>query len=324
MQEFFCPAGHVNLVPYSSDPLFKHVTGYGSVEVGLDASFDMIPSNFGGLFHSPNLEALTKLREDLAKIAPTYSEHLLLIKKDTRFVFRIRTNSPSGLVDIHRHVVDMANLFAILCHRPVTPDGIRIPISDDNGSYSHTLDVYPTLLLERRTIELCTRDVSHFTLPINHSNTQIGGIVGHWLQRKKDYSVIISSIQTMTGLTDIHSLHGEIVLYATQFEGITSEDHADADERFRYPIERYGSEKITATLENLFKRPDLGEAISNLRNEIAHFKRPKTLLNRLSRSELVIISQCLHLTILGCILHQLGCDSKTIERYQTTFLPAVG
>ena len=132
------------------------------------------------------------------------------------------------------------------------------------------------------------------------------------------FSTITSSIQFETGFRDIHELHGEIVLYATQVESIS---HKLKEKKLKYqvPIEKYASWHIRDELIRIFKayeKDSLGKAIGDLRNEIAHVGKPRHYLDILTAKDMMRISTCLQMTIIGYILSELGVSEEDIFAYQ--------
>jgi hypothetical protein len=114
-------------------------------------------------------------------------------------------------------------------------------------------------------------------------------------------------------------------LYATQFEAISYAASA-IDKKYEYPIDNYGTPKIKAGISKILANAgesEIGIGIGNLRNEIAHVGKSKQLLRVLSMRDMVNMSQCLQMTILGYILDGLGLDRRVISKYQDEFTPDV-
>jgi hypothetical protein len=133
----------------------------------------------------------------------------------------------------------------------------------------------------------------------------------------------VSSIQHETGFRDEHTAHGEIVLYATQFESI-SYAAGVKDQKYEYPLATYACPKLRDGLAKTLGKStlvDTGKAVGELRDEIAHVGRPKQWLANLSLRELVRISQYLQLTIIGYKLTSIGVPADAVTRYQETYAP---
>lgn len=162
-------------------------------------------------------------------------------------------------------------------------------------------------------------------MPITNSNVALDKIAHAWLQAPQNHSTIISSIQNETGFRDEHSVHGEIVLYATQLESISHNDGKKSKyDKYEYPLNHYGCKKIRDGLSTIFGKAgltDIGKAIGDIRDEIAHVGRPRALLAALSLKDMVHISQYLELTIIGYIMITIGVPASVITKYQEDFCP---
>ncbi len=155
-------------------------------------------------------------------------------------------------------------------------------------------------------------------MPIRENNIALPAILISWIKSPKIFSTIVPSIQHETGFRDEHPAHGEIVLYATQLESISSR----RSDKYDYPINTYGSDKVKNGLRNIFSNinsESIGKNIGGLRNEIAHVGRPKELLNALSLKDLVYLGQYLQIIIIAYILTNLGVSKEVIEDYQNKF-----
>lgn len=320
MQEFFFPKGYKDLVKYSDKPLFSINTNYGKIEIGNNAKFNFLHKDVSSQIYSRNQDAQNKLKKLFEELGEEYPSANFMLKKDIEY--RIFMNIDTGLdiVSIYKHINDISNLFSILIYAPVYPDSIHI-LKKDEENHSVTLVVYPSMSLGNRTMDLSLKDRSHFYMPITKRNIDLEEIIKQWLNTSNDYSTIVSSIQNETGYRDEHSLHGELVLYSTQFESI-SYDADGKESKYEYPINEYGTDKVKNGVKRIFDRAgesDIGKGIGCLRNEIAHVGRPKKLLNKITMRDKVYLSQYMQLTILGFILNKIGIDKTVINEYQDKF-----
>ena len=328
MQEFFFPKGYKDLVKYSAKPLFIVNTNYGRIEVGNNASFGpLYNDDVSALIYSRNEKALKDLAKSFQTLEKKHPSAHFMLKKDIAYRIYLYLDKGSTIVDVYEHINNIANLFSILIYCPVYPDSIciskRVDNSRDNPKYPISIDVYPSMALNERTRDLCIKERSNFTMPITNSKIDLASTILEWLRAPKDYSTIVSSIQHETGYRNEHSLHGELILYATQLEAIS---YASLEKRkkYEYPIDKYGTPKIKDGIIKIFANIGeiyIGRGIGNLRNEITHVGKPKQLLNILSIRDLMNISHRLQMIILGYILERLGLDKSVISEYQNTFTP---
>lgn len=321
MQEFFFPSGYKDLVKYSDKPLVSLKTSNGEINVGNNATFGFFGKDITAQVFSKNVEALDELQKAFEDIQVKHPDAFFMLKKDIAYRIAEKTTAGLDIEGILASITNISNLFAILTLSPVYPEEIKIVKGEKEAAV--TLSVYPALGLERRTLEICKQSTSHFRMPIKNTNISLADVLETWLQRNRDFSTIVSGIQTETGFRDEHSLHGEIVLYATQFESI-SYSNKIKDKKYQFPIDTYGIPKISSGILEIFKTvgiTDIGVGISDLRNEIAHVGRPKTLLKKLSVRDLMYISRYMHIVIVGYVLSELKIPSDVIKSYVDAFTP---
>jgi len=322
LQEFFFPKGFKDLVKYSEKPLFSIKTNYGEIEVGNNASFGILNTDVSTQIYSRNKNALEELKESFQKLEKKYPDANFMLKQDIAYRIYLKIDSGEKIATVFEHIFDIANLFSILVYGPVYPDSICVTKKIEKN-HPISINIYPNMSLNKKTMDLCIQERSHFHMPIKKSNIDLASTIMKWLKAPKDYSTIVSNIQHETGYRDEHSLHGELVLYATQFEEI-SYAASVMDKKYEYPIDNYGTAKIKDAISKILANAgesDIGIGIGNLRNEIAHVGRPKYLLKKLSMRDMVDLTQCMQMTILGYVLNELGLDRKVISKYQDEFTP---
>lgn len=322
LQEFFFPSGFKDLVKYSEKPLYSVSTPFGEMEVGNTATFGTLNSDISSQIYSRDPAALDELNLAFKDIGAKYPSSFFMLKKDIAYRIHLKFAAGATILQAYGHIRDFANLFALLTYAPVYPESIHLrKLGHDNQQI--TVELYPSMVLDPRTIELSTHKKFHWHMPITQSTVPLDSIVSAWLQVSQNHSAVVSSIQNETGFRDEHAAYGEIVLYATQFESI-SYSAGEKNQKYEYPLTTYGCQKLRDGLGRIFGSPDLSgvvKAIGDLRNELAHVGRPKKLLAKLSLQDLVHISQFLQLTILGYILASIGVPATAITRYQEEFSP---
>lgn len=325
LQEFFFSKSFKDREEYRDRPLFSLNTSFGEIKVGNSAAFTPLSENISSQIYSLNKSALEDLTNMFTEIQQRYPDSFFMLKKDISYRIYLHFHTGTSIFNAYEVITDIANLFAILIYNPVYPETININKKTEKG-LSHYLDVVPSIALEKKTIGICTRERSHFDMPITNSNIDLSSIMNIWIKSPEDYSTVVSSVQHETGFRDEHSVHGEIVLYATQLEFISYNQGIKNENKYEYPIEMYGSPEIKEGLLEIFQKVgenDLGKGVGILRDEIAHVGKPKRVLQMLSLKDLVYISQYLHLTISGLILTNLGINKEIIRDYQIKFLPSI-
>ena len=324
MQEFFFPKGYKDLVKFVEKPIFKVKAPYGKIEIGNSATFNSLSSkDITSLIFSRNRKALGALKKSFNEIGELYPDSYFMLKKDISYYVRLTFNKAKNVRVLFDHIREMADLFAILTYSPVYPKSINL-IANDKKKKPYQLAIYPSMAIGRRTINIATREKSHFHMPITKSNIDLPKTIESWMTNSNKFASIISSIQNETGFRDEHAIHGEIVLYATQLESISHSQKIKNNDKYEHPINLYGSSKVIDGLKHIFKQinnESLGKNIGNLRNEIAHIGKPNKLLKSLSLQQKVFIGQYLQVILISFIFSKLGINLEAIEKYQHEFTP---
>ncbi|MDD2699995.1 MAG: hypothetical protein PHH36_02030 [Sideroxydans sp.] len=324
LQEFFYPSGFKDFVKYSEKPIYSVNTPFGRMEVGNTATFGSLHSDIASHIYSRNPAALEELSLAFKEIENKHPDSYFLLKKDIAYRIFLKLAPETTIRDAYEHITSFSNLFALLIYSPVYPESIRL---SKPGPDKHpiAIELYPSMVLDPRTIKLSTRDHFHWNMPITQSTVPLDSIVSTWFHAPQNHSPIVSSIQHETGFRNAHTAHGEIVLYATQFESI-SHVAGQKDKKYEYPLINYGNKKLRDGLMKTFGKTSLEEtavAVGDLRNEIAHVGRPKNWLATLSLGQLVRISQYLQLTIIGYLLANIGVPARAIATYQDKYSPDI-
>jgi hypothetical protein len=323
MQEFFTPKKRRNMLKLCPEPLLEIKTSYGTIRIDNTAHLSPL-LGIECIIHSDDAMAQQKLIDTFNEIKNCYPNSHFESKSDLSHYVTFILKDGKSIIEILNHVSEIAGLFALLTCSPVHPEKIDIMIDEQDG-HPGNLKVYPTMIREQRTIGLATMEKHNVLMPITYSNIDLAKTIEAWHTQSNTYSVMVSSIQHETGFRNMHSLHGEIVLYSTQLEFISETRDKDKKEKYDYPLQTYASHEVRAGLKQLFekiiKSQSIGKTISDLRNEIAHVKKEKKLLNMLSLQDLADIARYLQMTIFAYILTELGIDHTTVKAYQKKFMP---
>ena len=320
LQEFFFPKGWKDQVKYSDGPLLSISSSLGEIEVGNSAPFGFLSNDITSHIYAKNKDALKELDDEFKLISTKYQDPVFVFKKDISYLFRIKVKEGDVVNAIHDYVKNISGLFALLVYHPVFPEYIYV--TKRNGNPPVQIDLFPTVIRNKKTLELSVRELSHFNMPITNDKVELAPILINWLDKPELYSTIVASLQNETGFRDEHSLHGELVLYAAQLEMITHKESPKCNEKYKYPIDKYASTDLKNRLQSVLAQVgsnNIGEVIADIRNEIAHVGRPKKLLSVLSMLDLIEISSCLHMTVMGYILSELGINKDIIAEYQRVF-----
>lgn len=288
-----------------------------------NASFQLLHEEIESHFFSENVDALNDLKLAFKNIAAKHGEHFL-VRKDIAYRIQLKFKPGATIQGAYSQLEDLTNLFALLICAPVHPESIRAHKERPPLRGPITIEIYPSMVLDSRTTDLCTRRRFHRSMPITKSTAPLDSIVSAWLRNPKLHSSVVSSIQYDTGHRNEHTAHGDVVLYATQLESISHMAGKPENLKYEYPIVTYGCRKLQDAFVRIFANcgvTDVGKAISDLRNELAHVGKPKKMLATLTPKDLGQISQCLRLTIIGYIFTTIGVPQDAITRYQVVFSP---
>lgn len=324
LQEFFYASGLKDRVKYSESPICSVTMPFGEIQVVNMARFGHLHSDISSQVHSSDAQALASLEKAFKEVQDKHPDAFFMLKKDIAYRFVLNLLPTLTLRDAYTHIYSFAKLFALLICNPVYPESIRLKKIDADGQ-SFSLEVYPSMVLDPRTIKQSAKTQFHPQMPIRQSTVNFGDIVAEWFKAQHNQSPVVTRIQSETGFRSEHVAHGEIVLYATQLESISYEA-GEKKKKYEYPLQYYGCKRLQVGITKSFGLNSLADtaiALADLRNEIAHVGRPKKWLTALSLGQLVDVSRYLQLTIIGYILQDIGVPKDVVENYQARYAPAL-
>lgn len=323
LQEFFYASGLKDRVKYSENPICSVATPFGEMQIGNSARFGHLHNEISSQVYSSDAQALASLEMAFKEVQAKHPDAFFMLKKDIAYRIVLKLLPSLTLRDAYSHIYSFAKLFALLICNPVYPESIRVKKIDAEGQ-SFSLEVYPSMVLDPRTIKQSAKAQFHPQMPIRKNTIKFESIVTEWFKAQHSQSPVVTRIQSETGFRSEHVAHGEIVLYATQIESI-SYSAGEKDKKYEYPLQVYGCQRLQAGIMKAFgvhSLEDMAIALADLRNEIAHVGRPKKWLTSLSLGQLVDVSRYLQLTIIGYILQDIGVPKDVVENYQAQYAPA--
>lgn len=323
LQDFLVHEGWKNSIRFEQEAIHTTPLSFGSLELRTYGNFDFLPDDISAAIYSTDDAARSDLIATFAELRQRHPNTTFMLKSgNIEYKFRLRLSSPTECVVAYRRINDICNLFALLRDSPTHPEEIEALLPDDQvGGRAATL--YPSLVLNPATVELARRPKSHVLLPLNAGNLSLPDILAAWFNSEFRESILVSAMQHEIGYRTEHSAHGDIVLYASQLESISHAAKRSRD-KYEYAINTYGSPKLLALLERIFDVRGVravGEAISDLRNEIAHVGRPRKLLSSLDLGGLIDIAICLKLVLSAFVLRNIGIQEHLTGRYVDALLP---
>jgi len=320
MQEFFFPTGSKDEEKFSPDLSDTEPTEFGTASIFTTASFGYLPEDPIALFHCSDPDALEALSVAIKDVENRYSDQVLHLKKDIGYALHLNFQPPLELSDIRLKIIELGNLLALLTHKPVLPQ--TVALAPQTTSLENA-KIYLSLHRDRRTVDMCMKKTSHHHLPINAKTVKFSKLISKWLEKSEQFRTVAENLQNQTGVTNLHDLHGELVLNVALLESISIVAKRSKQERYQYPIDSFASHWIVELLskELGFQPSEIGEAISDIRNEIAHFGRPRILLRKLGLNGLYRVNAAVRLVVLGYVLQSIGVPVSEVREYQYQFLP---
>lgn len=323
LQEFFYLNGRESNTKYSETPIYSINTSFGKLEFHNKAIFDFL--NIDTHIYNKNSAALSELNIAFKKIQTKYPKSIFDIKKKLEYLIRLNFKYKVSVLDMYKQIEKTSDLFSLLTYNPTYPESIQL-IKRGEKNQPKTISLYPSMNLDPRTMEIIKEYKPNYNMPIKQSTVDIDFIIKNWFENQKNYSSIVLSIQNETGFITEHAAHGDIILYATQFESISFTKNIKV-KKYELPLKNYGSHNINSGLMKIFGKStleDTAKAIGELRNEIAHIEKPKLWLKNLSFAQLVEISQHLQLIVIGYELINIGVPKNVVETYQDQHCPRWG
>ncbi len=240
MQEFFFPEGYKGWQRYHPEPLLTLSLDGRQIEVASHATFDFAAPDLTTHFYSTNPQLIERLRDCVGQVRQEFTKDYLMLKKDFRYDVIIRYDKPQGCDAAYQDIQRLADFFAVLMYRPVYLQWIEAQSADETYPDGR-LRVYPSMLIDPRTLGLCRRETSHFHLPITAHRIDLEAVMRTWWSAADRFDVMGSSLQHETGLQNRHAIHGDLVLFASVLDGISHADKIPGNQKYLYPIEEHAA-----------------------------------------------------------------------------------
>lgn len=320
MQEFFYPTDAKDWEKFSPVLINTEPTEFGSASVFTTGSFEFLPDDPAAIFHSSDPDALAALATAIKDVEKQYPDQVLYVKKDIGYAFHLNFEPPLNLFEIRSRIVEISNLLALLTHKPVLPQ--TLALASQETPHEH-VKIYLSLLRDRRTVEMSLNATSHHRLPINAESVKLSKLIGKWLENAEQFQTVADSLQNQTGVVNLRDLHGELVLNVALLESISRmEGKRSQRERYQYPVDRFASHWVKELLSRELgaEATHIGAEISEVRNEIVHFGKPRKLLRKLELGGLHRVNTAIRLIVLGYALESIGVPVRDVRNYQYEFL----
>ena len=321
LQELFIPGISKVHARHSEHALLTATLPNASLELRTSSSFGIAPHDVTATYYSSDKSALADLASAFDAVRARHPEAFFMLKKELQYVLRLRFNKPAPPLQAVETVLQICDLFALLLDTPCFPKSIEIVVNTTEGK--QVLGLYPALGLRKDTVTRALRSLSKGQLPLRPSDFDLSTLLVNWLNDPRRFSVLVAAIQHDVGFRTEHTTHGDIVLYSAQLESV-SYTAGEKDRKYEFPLSRFGTSSITSILEETFGSvgvAGIGEAIADLRNEVAHLGKPRKLLLRLTLRDLMKVSRCLQLILVAHALETIGVNRTSVEKYLAARMP---
>ena len=319
-QHYFGPESSKRQIPFSNEILFSAATNIGTFEVFHTGSFDFAPNDLRAVLHDRDDLALSKLQSSYEAIRAEHPDFHPFLKKTLAFGFHLKATPDAAVIAACKACIRVADLFAVISFSPTRLSSVWAIGRDDDGQ-RYSLPVVPSMIADRDTIKRSLSDKSHHDLPLTMRDFDFSVVLPNWLKKRDNFDTEMSAIQSQGSTISPHDVLSSIVLSATQLEGIGH--HAgQVRDRFGFSARKYSSAKLIGELASLLSCSEqaIGEAISDLRNEIAHVGRPKNHLIRLKSRQKYKVARLLELVVVGYILEEVGVSIASRWKYQDNLI----
>jgi hypothetical protein len=321
LDEFLAADPRVATPSWYGKAVVTHDLGDGALEICHVMSGEGISSLSERLMH-PDPAALAELDTSFHAVRAKHPSEWFYLRTSVKPVMRLTFDSPVSLKAAYQRMSATCDLLALLVRAPVHPVSVSFPWGE--GHSRRSIQFCPTNVLEDGTIREAKRQRDPTQMPVTHANAKLEVILRAWLLEHREHVVLVSGLQHGTGWQTRHDTFGAIVLHVAQLESIHHVEVGKGGGKYDYALSKYATPRLLGFMQGLFEvnsMPELVSAVWDLRNEIAHYGRPKLRLPKLSWLERVNIATCLELVIVSRILRALGLDVQTASEFIDGYAP---
>lgn len=322
LDNFFFPQDNSDSIKHFKKPIFEVIKPNITYSLLTNTKTKYFTGGILSQIFSNSDLADNDLDSAFNAIKAKHKNTIFFLKKDLFLLFEIKPKEFIGLRDAIIKISEIANLFAIFINKPVIPKLIRAK-SAHQSDYNNDLEIYTNATIDPKTFEIALEDISYHSAPLNGGNIETQNVISNWLDLEEKNLSIISAVQGNTNSYDKYSLHGETVLLAAQLESINKIFNGSTETKYELPIQRLASKEL---LENLRKNLALeesdriGKSFGDLRDELAHFNKPKVRLKKMDDKQLLITVLNIQLVVISYSLYELKIPIELIHNYQNEFI----
>ncbi|HDX0794173.1 TPA: hypothetical protein RNS57_002441 [Stenotrophomonas maltophilia] len=324
LKDFLTDSDYSALATFGSRDLFDIDTPAGKIRGVQSMNTTLLSRRLSDQIHcfEKDIAAMSKLQEAYDSIRLEHPDFTPMVKAKSEYRIILEREDGADVEEAYPTCHAIADLFSVLFFGPAPLRTLTAQVIDQAGK-THSWEVFPSKVSEAGSIKRATEPKSHFHIPVNSWDIDLGQTIKNWLPVETDFRTLICTLQGATTLTSYSEILSRIVLCAAQLEGISKKAGRNKDaEKYQYAIDSYASPPLIDRLCNLLHRgqTELGKSIGDLRNDIAHIGRKSKIAHMLSTREKYAVCIALEATIIGYVLTTVGVDRQAVEKHQRTLL----
>ncbi len=324
LRDFLTDSDYSALASFGTQALFVADTPNGSITGIQNISTTAVSRRLSDQIHclEADLAAMDKLQRAFDAIKLDHPNFRPYVKVKSEYRIVIESDEGSTIEQGYETCQAIADLFSIFFFGPAPLRTLTAQVIDESGK-RHSWEVFPAKLSEAGSIKWATHPKSYHHIPVNFSDIDLGEAIKNWLRTKGDFRTLVCALQSATTIISYSETLSRIVLSAAQLEGIAKKAKKNKDsEKYQYAINAHASQPVIDKLCSLLQtdQTQLGKAIGDLRNDIAHMGRASKIAHKLSTREKYMACIAFEAIISSYVLGSIGVSKAALDKYQKALL----
>lgn len=325
LQNICHPKGNKTLAKHSTKPIQqkKHKDLIASIKNNIKYSISVGDTEFENLFHCNNEKIIKEIRNFFKKLNKKYPKDIIFTRSDIEWFFEVQSNIGLTVEEaIKKQIFSAENLFSLLAYSPAR----RKKVFMINKSI-HTIGKFEKLPLLTNLVDidrikidfLRKKERKSHNLIFTTDNSNFTELFIKWKRIEGEFQSFSAITSNRFKKSPRHVLYAEFILNLVQLEAISQSHKSGSKDKYDLALKKYASEDIKNLMRSYFSITNskkLGEALGELRGEIAHLNKSPNHLKNLSLSALNGISQLIGIVIASYIYEKLGISNNNITNFQ--------
>jgi len=319
LQEFCFPKSMHEQIPYSDKPLLDTDCGEVRVQVVNHGQFDFTSAGLVSELYSDNKALLADLESAIGEAIGKHPDSALFKRKTIGWYLRLLREEGATARRWMEHLYSIELLLSLLLFKPVFPIEMQLRAQDEEGKIRSYGVLGGIAGLNNQTIPKLTRNDIHETLAIRLQTIDLGAVIKCWPEVKEGFELFASKIKGDSGTRSKHQCQAEYVLLLAQLESVAQKAGLDHNKRYEEAIAAFGAAALVALILKILDVAAIakvGQVLSRLRSEIAHFSKSRKRLDKIGLRHLVALNRCLDLVIAASLYKELGIADAVIAEFQ--------